>query len=153
MPKRIIIGKKDVVDFPKINLFDIPVKIDSGAYTSTIHYYKAKEILVDGVQKLECHFLSQKDKNHEDGIFVFDKYSQRKVKSSNGISEIRYSIKTKIKLFNEFYNIELTLSKRSGMRFRVLLGRKFLNNKFIIDTTKTNLSQKNIIQHYNAATK
>ena len=152
MPKRIIIGKKDVVDFPKINLFDVPVKIDSGAYTSSIHCYKMKEIIVDGKPKLECHFLSQKDKNHEDGIFVFDKYSQRKVKSSNGISEIRYSIKTKIKLFNEFYTIELTLSKRSGMRFRVLLGRKFLNNKFIIDTTKTNLSQKNIIQYYKTAT-
>ncbi|MDF1673161.1 MAG: RimK/LysX family protein [Vicingaceae bacterium] len=153
MPKRIIIGKKDVVDFPKINLFDIPVKIDSGAYTSSIHCYKMKEILVDGKEKLECHFLSQKDKNHEDGIILFDEFNERKVKSSNGLSEIRYSIKTKIKLFNEFYNIELTLSKRSSMRYRVLLGRKFLNNKFIIDTTKTNLSQKNIIQHFNFETK
>lgn len=153
MLKRIIIGKKDIVDFPQINLFDIPVKIDSGAYTSTIHYYKAKEIVVDGIQKLECHFLSQKDKNHEAGIFVFDKFNQRKVKSSNGISEIRYSIKTKIELFNELYTIELTLSKRLSMRYRVLLGRKFLNNKFIIDTTKTNLSQKNIIQQYNTTTK
>lgn len=153
MPKRIIIGKKDVVDFPKINLFDIPVKIDSGAYTSTIHCYKVKEIMVDAKQKLECHFLSQKHKNHEAGIFVFDDFTQRKVKSSNGQSEIRYSIKTKIELFNELYSIDLTLSKRSGMKFRVLLGRKFLNNKFIIDTTKTNLSQKKIIQYYKTAAK
>lgn len=153
MLRRIIIGKKDLVDFPKLNLFDVPVKIDSGAYTSTIHCYKAKEIVVDGKEKLECHFLSQKHKNHEDGIFIFDEFNERKVKSSNGLSEIRYSIKTKIELFNELYTIELTLSKRSSMRYKVLLGRKFLNNKFIIDTTKTNLSQKNIIQYYNLETK
>ncbi len=148
MHKKIIIGKKDVVDFPEINLLKLPVKIDSGAYTSSIHYYQAKEIESNGQKKLKCYFVGPKHKDYSKSTFVFDDYSTKKVKSSNGISETRYSIKTKIRMFNKLYNIELTLSKRSRMKFKVLLGRKFLSNKFVIDTSKSNLSDKNQKLYY-----
>lgn len=146
--KKIIIGSKDVADFPKINQYNVPVKIDSGAYTSSIHYYRAKEVTVDGVKKLKCYFFGPKNKHYKDGIFFFEDFGLKKVTSSNGITQERYTIKTKIKLFNKTYNIELTLAKRSRMKFRVLLGRKFLSQKFVIDTSKRNLSQRNIINHY-----
>lgn len=148
MHKKIIIGKKDIVDFPKINMLDLPVKIDSGAYTSSIHCYKAQEIEEEGIKKLKCYFLSPRKKDYKNCIVVFDKYSTKKVKSSNGITETRYSIKTKIKIFGKLYNIELTLAKRWKMKFQVLLGRKFLSNKFVIDTSQSNLSHNNIVQHY-----
>jgi hypothetical protein len=151
--KKIIIGSKDIVDFPKINLLNLPVKIDSGAYTSSIHCYKTKEFEEGGIKKLKCFFLSPKNKDYENCIFVFDNYSTRTVKSSNGISETRYSIKTKIKIFDKLYNIELTLAKRWHMKFQVLIGRKFLSNKFVIDTSQRNLSKKNIVHNYIYSTK
>ena len=148
MHKKIVIGKKDIVDFPEINLHDLPVKVDSGAYTSSIHCYKATEIKVDGKTKLKCSFLSPKNKNYKNGIFVFDEFDTKQVKSSNGVSETRYSIKTNIRIFKKSYKIELTLAQRWHMKFQVLLGRKFLSKKFVIDTSQSNLSKKNIIQHY-----
>ncbi len=148
MHKKIVIGKKDIVDFPQINLLELPVKIDSGAYTSSIHCYKATEVKVNGVKKLKCYFLSPKNKNYKNCIVVFDDYRTKNVKSSNGISENRYSVKTKVKMFGKLYNIELTLAKRWHMKFQVLLGRKFLSKKFVIDTSQSNLSHDNIIQYY-----
>ena len=54
--------------------------------------------------------------------------------------EKRYLIKTKILIFNKIHSIELTLTERGTMRFPVLIGRKFLSKKFMIDTSKNNLS-------------
>ena len=54
--------------------------------------------------------------------------------------EERYSVVTSITLFNKKYIIELTLTERGEMKYPVLLGRKFLSGKFVIDTSKKNLS-------------
>ena len=67
---------------------------------------------------------------------------QKMVKSSNGISEKRFLIETEIVIFNESFPIHLTLSERKDMTFPILLGRKFLNKKFVIDTAKKDLSFK-----------
>ncbi|MCB0401073.1 MAG: ATP-dependent zinc protease [Flavobacteriales bacterium] len=127
---------------------NLPVKIDSGAYTSSIHCYRATEVKVDGKMKLKCYFLSPKNKDYKNCIFIFDEYDTKVVKSSNGMAETRYSIKTKVKMFGKLYNIELTLAKRWHMKFQVLLGRKFLSNKFVIDTSQSNLSKKKTIKYY-----
>ncbi|MGK0422163.1 MAG: hypothetical protein ACJAT9_001848, partial [Polaribacter sp.] len=62
--------------------------------------------------------------------------------SSNGVSEMRFMILTEIFIFNKTFPIYLTLSERKDMKFPILLGRKFLNKKFVIDTTMKNLSHK-----------
>lgn len=64
----------------------------------------------------------------------------RKVKSSNGIIEERVSVKTKMNLYDRIYTIELTLADRSHMKYPVLIGRKFLRNKFIVDVSKKYLT-------------
>jgi hypothetical protein len=69
----------------------------------------------------------------------------RNVKSSNGSVEQRIAIKTEIILFGNTYPIELTLTERADMKNPVLLGRKFLSKKFLIDTSRKNLSQKGLI--------
>ena len=51
-------------------------------------------------------------------------------------------IQTTIIIFNKTFPIYLTLSERKDMKYPILLGRKFLNKKFIIDTAKKNLSHK-----------
>lgn len=140
--KKKIIGRIDKVDFPEFNFKDLPIKIDSGAYTSTIYCSFCEETIIDGIVFLNFNLL---DKNYDEfptNNFSTKNFSSKVIKSSNGISEKRYLIKTKILMFNEEYPIYLTLSERKEMKFPVLLGRKFLNKKFIIDTTKTNLSYK-----------
>lgn len=131
-----IIGRTDIADFPLLKLYDIDVKIDTGAYTSSIH---CKNVKVED-NYLKCQFLDENHPNYNDREFVFDEYDVKVVKSSNGIAEPRYRIKTKIRMFEKTYDIYLTLSDREEMRFPVLLGRTFLSRRFIVDINKTNLS-------------
>ncbi|MDO9274332.1 MAG: RimK/LysX family protein [Lutibacter sp.] len=136
-----MIGRTDIVDFPKLELFDIDIKVDSGANTSSFHCHSIQE--ETGV--LKCQFLDPKHEKYHEKYFIFDEFTQKMVKSSNGIAENRYLIKTEILIFNEIHIIELTLTERGSMKFPVLLGRKFLSKKFVVDTSKKNLSFKNTV--------
>lgn len=142
--KKRIIGRQDIADFPLLAIFQIPVKIDSGAYTSSLHCHNIEEIIENGIKKIKCNFLDPSHAKYHEKEFIFDNFTKKKVKSSNGQIEERYKIKTEIKLFNQNYPIELTLSERGSMCFSVLLGRKFLTKKFIIDTSLVNVSKKTI---------
>lgn len=136
-----LIGRKDVVDFPKLELYNIDIKVDSGAYTSSFHCHSIQE----ENNVLKCQFLDPKHEKYHEKYFIFKDFTQKIVKSSNGIAENRYLIKTEILIFNEMHPIELTLTERGSMKFPVLLGRKFLSKKFMVDTSKKNLSFKNIV--------
>lgn len=140
--KKKIIGRLDKANFPELNLKDISIKIDTGAYTSSIHYEDIEE-KEDG---LHCTFLDKEHPEYDHKPFVFKDYNKIRVKSSNGIAQSRYEIKSKIEIFGKVYKISLSLSNRKEMKHPVLLGRKFLNKKFIVDPELKNLSH-NIHQH------
>lgn len=125
-----MIGRFDRADFPDLHLNDISIKIDTGAYTSSIHCDNIKE--ENGV--LKCTFLDEEHPQYNGKEFEFKDYDVVFVKSSNGMVQKRYEIQTKILLFNKIYKISLSLSSRQEMRFPVLLGRKFITKKFIVDT-------------------
>lgn len=135
-----LLGRTDIVDFPKLDLLGIHVKIDTGAYTSSFHCHDIK--IENNI--LKCQLLDPKHHKFQDIHFEFSDFSQKKVKSSNGQIENRYLIKTEIFIFNQTYPIALTLSERGSMKYPVLLGRKFLSKRFIIDTAKKNLSFKKL---------
>lgn len=135
-----IIGRIDKADFPEFSIEDIDIKIDSGAYTSSIHCSNISEIVVNDEKMLKFTVLDAKHPQYNSKVYTTKKYTSKKVKSSNGISEARFMIQTKIIIFNKSYSIHLTLSERKDMKFPILMGRKFLNTKYIIDTTKQNLS-------------
>jgi hypothetical protein len=139
---KITIGRFDKADFPELSLEDIDVKIDSGAYTSSIHCSNIEEITVDGESLIRFQLLDEEHPFYNHKSFDTKNYSSKIVKSSNGISEKRFMIQTEIIIFNKKLPIFLTLSERKDMKFPILLGRKFLNKKFVIDTAKKNLSNK-----------
>lgn len=126
---KVIIGRTDKADFPKLELEDVDIKIDTGAYTSSIHCKDIEE--VDGV--LCASFLDEDHVQYHGKMLKFKEYKITTVRSSNGEQELRYEVQANIKLFKKTYKISLTLSNREHMRFPVLLGRKFLSKKFIVD--------------------
>jgi len=130
------IGRVDKVDFPKLNLYNVNVKIDTGAYTSTIHC----NACVEENNTLKCSFSGIGENNLGSNDISFDNYSKTNVKSSNGIMESRFKIKSEVVFFGKTYKINLTLSTRSDMKFPVLIGRKFLNKKFLVDVDLENQS-------------
>lgn len=131
-----IIGRVDKIDFPKLGLFNINVKIDTGAYTSAIH---CSEIIVEN-QSLRCIFNSDVHQNFGKTEIIFDEFSLTNVKSSNGFKENRYKVKSEVIFFGKTYKINLTLSTRDDMRFPVLIGRQFLRQKFLVDVDVENVS-------------
>jgi hypothetical protein len=139
---KITIGRSDKASFPELSLSDIDVKIDSGAYTSSIHCSTINEITVNDVSLIQFNLLDPKHPFYSNTAFTFKNYTSKIIKSSNGISEMRFMIRTEIYIFKETFPIYLTLSERTDMKFPILLGRKFLNKKFVIDTACKNLSHK-----------
>tara|TARA_B110000046_G_scaffold52033_1_gene57961 strand:- start:5941 stop:6378 length:438 start_codon:yes stop_codon:yes gene_type:complete len=139
---KITIGRNDKADFPELSLSDIDVKIDSGAYTSSIHCSNIKEITLNEESLIQFTLLDPEHPFYNNKEFTSKNYASKIVKSSNGISETRFMIHTEIIIFNKKFPIYLTLSERKEMKFPILLGRKFLNKKFVIDTIKKNLSYK-----------
>ncbi|MCH4551920.1 MULTISPECIES: ATP-dependent zinc protease family protein [Aestuariibaculum] len=131
-----IIGRADIISFPKLGLFDINVKVDTGAYTSAIHCSE----IVEENKTLKVTFHSDVHENFGKTEIVFDEYSRTNVKSSNGFKENRYKIKSEVIFFGKSYKINLTLSTRDDMRFPVLIGRQFLKRKFLVDVDLENVS-------------
>lgn len=132
------IGRVDKIDFPKLNLFNIEAKIDTGAYTSSIHC----SIIKEENSKLYCTFFTVGHPLFSTSPIIFDTFAKTDVKSSNGFKENRYKIKSEIIIFGKSYKINLTLSTRDDMKFPVLIGRQFLKQKFLVDVDMEHVSFK-----------
>ena len=137
-----IIGRKDKVSFPAFNLSDVPVKIDSGAYSSSMHCYSIDLDEINGEQVLKVVFLDPTIQGYTGETLIFKSFQRKVVKSSNGLAQERFFIKGSIQLFNESFETVFSLTERTGLRNPVLLGRRLLNKRFLIDSSLVNLSFK-----------
>lgn len=132
----LILGRSDRVDLPGLGLTDIHAKIDTGAYTSSLHCSSAK--LVDG--KLEFVLLDEEHPEFTGMKFTFDEYDQREIKNSFGQAELRFIIKTTVKIHGRTFKTQFSLSDRDNLKFPILLGRRVLKNRFLIDVSKQDIS-------------
>ncbi|MFP4089777.1 MAG: ATP-dependent zinc protease [Cyclobacteriaceae bacterium] len=135
-----VIGTRDRVDLPEFSLLDLPCKIDTGAETSAIHCHRVRMIEVNGVDTISFCLLDPSHEAYNHKEFRTSNFKEKKIKSSFGHSEFRYSIKCKITLFGETFPAEFTLADRVRMKYPVLLGKKLLKNRFVVDVAKTDLS-------------
>lgn len=133
-----IIGRYDRVDLPGLGLANIHAKIDTGAYTSSLHCHKAE--IVNG--KLEFILLDEEHPEFTGMKFTFDEFEERDIKNSFGDLERRFVIVTTLKIFNEEITTEFSLSNRGSLKFPILIGRKILRDRFLIDVKKKNVSYR-----------
>lgn len=128
-----IIGNQEWCAFPELGISNIKARVDSGAKTSSIHAFNIETYAKDGADwvHFEVHPLQKNDQIlvHCDSLII----DQRKVKSSNGTSETRYVIQTPIRLSESVWDIELTLTDRDAMGYRMLLGREAMDGRLLID--------------------
>ena len=137
-----IIGRKERITLEEWGLKNITAKIDTGAYTSAIHCEYTQVKKLGGKEILEFIVLSP----YKHQLISTEHFSQKKVKNSFGHVEIRYKVTTKIRIFGQDYDAEFTLSERSKMKNPILLGRKVLKGRFLIDVDKVHLSSQKDIQ-------
>ena len=136
-----LIGRRDVANLPDFGLEGVAVKVDSGAYTSSIHVTICQEIEKNGEKKLEVVFLDGNHPAYTGKPIYFTTYRRKKVKSSTGHDQFRFFIKWSIEILDRKVNTEFSLTERRGMRYPILLGRKLLHKRFLIDSSLVNLSQ------------
>jgi len=141
--KKIFIGRNDKVSFDGLGLKHIDAKIDTGAYTSSLHCSNIHIEIIKEQKTLCFQVLDIRHKAFTGEEIRLSNYSQKWVKSSSGHSELRFFITAEIQLFNQTFPIELSLTDRGDMKKPVLIGRRFLAGKFVINPSKTNLSFKN----------
>ena len=133
-----ILGRYDRVDLPELGLYNVHAKVDTGAYTSSLHCRRAT--VTDGV--LEFILLDEEHPEFTGLKFSFREFEERDIKNSFGEVERRFVIITTLKIYDEDITTEFSLSNRGSLKFPILIGRKILRNRFLIDVTKKNLSYK-----------
>lgn len=143
---RRIIGRKDLVDLPGLQLEGIDAKIDTGAYTSALHVKKIKPLEKDGKPYVRFRLDHPHHPAFNNKEFVLPVFAHKPIKNSSGTAELRFIVRTPIILFGKKYMTEFSLADRSKMECPVLLGRKLLYRKFLVDVTQKNLSFKHKVK-------
>lgn len=121
-----LIGRREFVSFPLLEINKVEAKIDTGAYTCAIHCNNIVLKTEEGKQILTFQLLD--DKTHH-----FEEFTRKKIKNSFGEMEERFIIKTLIVIGGKKIKTTISLSDRENMRYPVLIGRRLLKGKFIID--------------------
>lgn len=131
------IGWREWVSLPQFSLAMITAKVDTGALTSSLH---AGELLVvdDGPTPLaRFEFHPDRDSEGEVTVVTAPVIDFREITSSNGQTETRPVVRTELVLANGRHEIDLTLTSRASMGHRLLLGRRFLADRFVVDPART----------------
>jgi hypothetical protein len=137
---KIIIGRVDKIDLPAMNVFNVEAKIDTGAYTSSIHCSEITLLEREGKEVLSFHILDDQIPGLTQREFIAESFLRKKIKNSFGHSEERYVIKTAIRVFGYTFETYFSLSNRDNLKYPILLGRKFLRKRFIVDVSRKNIS-------------
>ena len=130
---RLILGWREWASLPELNVPAIKVKVDTGAKTSAIHAFDVEcfkrnrnDFLRFGVHPLQkiTNLLIECEARLID---------ERLVSDSGGHSEMRYVIETPLEICQHRWHVEFTMTNRDSMSFRVLLGRRAMENRAIVD--------------------
>lgn len=132
--EKLTIGRRETIDFPELGLFGITAKVDTGAYTTALHCHDIRE--EKGV--LYFKLLDPTHPDYSAKELSYKNYFQKEIKNSFGESEKRYIIKTIVRIGKKRINSVISLTDRGTMRYPVLIGRKLLKNRFIVDVSLIN---------------
>jgi hypothetical protein len=136
-----IIGFREWIALPELKLPALKAKIDSGAKTSSLHAFEIKLIKKGGASfvKFKVHPIQKNTDLIVECISPL--IDRRVVTDSGGHKENRYVINTFIQMGAVKKMIQLTLTNRASMKYRMLLGREALN-QFYIDPSQSYLLRK-----------
>ena len=133
----ITLGWREWVSLPELGLPAIKAKVDTGARTSALHAFNIEQYTENGINMLRF-LIHPLQKNQELVVeCTAPLKDKRQVADSGGHKEMRYVIETLIVIDMYSYPIELTLTDRDTMLFRMLLGRTALKNRAFVDPSSS----------------
>jgi hypothetical protein len=146
--RHVIIGWKEWLTLPGLKIPAIKAKIDTGARTSALHTFRLEPYTLQGrpMVRFGIHPLQ---KRRDIALFceapVVDR---RRVKDSGGHSEMRYVIESQVVLADMHWSIQISLTNRDAMMFRMLLGRTALENHIMVDPAKAYAAGRRLAKTY-----
>ena len=127
-----IVGWRELVHLPELGLHEVPAKIDTGARTSSLHATVLDRFERDGEEYVR--FAMDYERQHVRQICEAVHVDRRGITSSNGETQVRYVIKTPLKIGDLEFRAEISLADRSDMKFPMLIGRSALRRRFVVDS-------------------
>ncbi|WP_204103683.1 MULTISPECIES: ATP-dependent zinc protease [Spirulina sp. CCY15215] len=127
------IGWREYIALPELNIPEIKAKIDTGARSSALHAFAIAEFERDG--QTMVRFSVHPYQRDSDRVIIAEAIlcDRRSVRSSSGAAQLRPVIQTIVELGGQRWAIELTLTNRDEMGFRMLLGREAIRQRFLVD--------------------
>ncbi len=148
MPQdKIILGSEEWCSFPELGIPAIKARVDSGAKTSALHAINIAPFVKEGINwvKFDINPIQNNLKTviHCEALLI----DKRVVKSSSGFREQRYVIQSKINIGGDLWAIEMTLTNRDSMGFRMLLGREAMSGRILVDPQQQYLLGQNTTEN------
>ncbi len=135
--QRKVLGWREWVALPELAISHIKAKVDTGAKTSALHAFYVEHYQRDGQPWVRFGIHPEQSSTH-DGIQCEALVKEmRLVTDSGGHAEMRPVIETILMVEDQHRLIELTLTDRETMRFRMLLGRSALKRHYVVDSSKS----------------
>lgn len=139
MPGKKIVGTIELISILDLELYDLDAKVDTGADSNALH---CDDIHIDENNFVHFTLLDEVHESYHGKRIVMPLYKLKRVKSSNGEVQERASVRVTVEFFAKRYKTIISLTNRSDMKYPMLIGRKFLANKFLVDVSKEYLSKQ-----------
>lgn len=137
MKEKLIVGWRETLSLPGLGIDKINAKIDTGARTSCLHAFKVESFKKD--EALWVRFWIHPIQRNSDVEVVCEAkvLDERIVRDSGGHEESRYVIESEVSIGGQTWPIEITLTNRENMAFRMLLGRTAMHDRIIVDPVES----------------
>lgn len=133
MDDRFVLGWEEWAVFPKLGLPAVKAKVDTGARTSALHAVSVEPF--GPLETPQVRFILHPipEKPEIEVICSASAVDRREVTSSNGERELRWVIETPVQIGDRTWPVELTLTNRESMAYRMLLGRQAIMPDMMVD--------------------
>jgi len=137
-------GWREWVELPDFGVRAVKAKLDTGARTSSLHAFKPRRFRRDGLDMVRFEVQPVQRSSASKVVVEAEVKGERDVRTSSGQQETRLVIETTLSLGGARWPIELTLSRRDEMGFRMLLGRQALAGRIVVDPAASFLAGEDL---------
>jgi hypothetical protein len=146
--KKLVVGWREWVCLPELCIPSIKAKVDTGARTSSLHAFQLDSFTENGTLKVRFGIHPLQKTRMPEIICVADVIDERMVSDSGGHREKRFVIQTPIRLGDREWPIEITLTNREDMTFRMLVGRTAMRGSMVVDPGRSFLAGRELAAYY-----